>query len=69
MYINGEKVKEQLVKDTNKNGIGFPNPPGNVFDIGYNRETAAVMKGRIRDVVVFDRPLSDEEVKQLKGKF
>ncbi|XP_020901155.2 uncharacterized protein LOC110239757 [Exaiptasia diaphana] len=66
MYINGEKVGQELVTDNNPKGVGFPNPPVDVFDIGYNRETAAVMKGKLRGIVAFLRPLYQKDINELR---
>lgn len=66
IFQDGSEIKKYTAKGSPKD-LDFPVPVRNVFDVGYKREKNQVMKGTIRELVIFDRPLTKEEVTMLKG--
>lgn len=46
----------------------LPSPVRTVFDIGLKRDTNQVMRGWIRDLMVFDREMSTEDMRRIRGK-
>lgn len=64
VYINGIKTGQQHVTDPSK-GLDL-NPTGHtVYDIGLKRDTRATMDGYLRDLMVIDKAISDQEIKSI----
>ena len=62
IYLNGELLKANVVKDSLRGTIRVPDP----LKIGQRGERQAIL-GSVADVRVYDRQLSDADVLQLAG--
>jgi len=67
LFHDGVLVGSQIVALDTPERLSFPNPPDPVFDIGMQRDPPVYMKGRVRNLVVFTRSLTEDQVKILKG--
>ena len=64
VFINGIQTGQENVTDPSE-GLDL-NPTGHtVYDIGLKRDTGVTMDGYLRDLVVIDKAISDQEIKSI----
>ena len=65
IYQNGAQVIQGKLTSNN---LDLADRETAVFDIGFKRNSQTVMDAVVRDLVLFNRPLTSREVQFLKGK-
>ena len=65
IYQDGAQVGQ---KNSSRNDLDLPNHVRSVFDVGYKRDSNTPMHGEMRDLAVFDRALTSQEIKLIEGK-
>ncbi|XP_078345658.1 uncharacterized protein LOC144631143 [Oculina patagonica] len=64
VYINGIQTGQQLVTDPAQS-LDL-NPTGHmVFDIGLKRDSGSTLDGYLRDLILIDKAISDQELKSI----
>lgn len=65
IYQDGLKVSQTTPLTTSD--LDLPTPTRSVFDLGYKRDYNQVMTGWLRELLVFDRAVTIEEVNIIQG--
>lgn len=64
LFLDGRKIKTQAVSSD----TFFQNNNQLFYDIGQKRDAGHTLKGYLRDLIVFRRALTGEEINEIAGE-